>query len=137
MRKTTDILISGGGVAGLTAAAAFGSAGFEVLCIEPTPPVTDATSPGADLRTTAFLTPSIAVLEAAGLWQHLAAPIWQCPLRGHVAQIKLFNDSHASVESSWDFGVGPLKKTIKIHKWLQLKELSVNLGFHIGYLLGP
>ena len=53
MRKTTDILISGGGVAGLTAAAAFGSAGFEVLCIEPTPPVTDATSPGADLRTTA------------------------------------------------------------------------------------
>jgi len=72
MRKTTDILISGGGVAGLTAAAAFGSVGFEVLCVEPTPPVTDATSPGADLRTTAFLTPSIAVLEAAGLWQRLA-----------------------------------------------------------------
>jgi 2-octaprenyl-6-methoxyphenol hydroxylase len=72
MRKTTDILISGGGVAGLTAAAAFGSAGFDVLCIEPTPPVTDAAAPGADLRTTAFLTPSIAVLEAAGLWQRLA-----------------------------------------------------------------
>jgi len=72
MRKTTDILISGGGVAGLTAAAAFGSAGFEVLCIEPTAPVTDAASPGADLRTTAFLTPSIAVLDAAGLWQRLA-----------------------------------------------------------------
>jgi 2-octaprenyl-6-methoxyphenol hydroxylase len=72
MRKTTDILISGGGVAGLTAAAAFGSAGFDVLCIEPNPPVTDAAAPGADLRTTAFLTPSIAVLEAAGLWQRLA-----------------------------------------------------------------
>jgi len=72
MRKTIDILISGGGVAGLTAAAAFGSAGFEVLCIEPTAPVTDAASPGADLRTTAFLTPSIAVLDAAGLWQRLA-----------------------------------------------------------------
>jgi 2-octaprenyl-6-methoxyphenol hydroxylase len=72
MRTTTDILISGGGVAGLTAAAAFGSAGFSVLCIEPTPPVTDATAPGADLRTTAFLTPSIAVLQAAGLWQRLA-----------------------------------------------------------------
>ena len=72
MRTTTDILISGGGVAGLTAAAAFGSAGFSVLCIEPTPPVTDATAPGADLRTTAFLTPSIAVLQAAGLWQGLA-----------------------------------------------------------------
>ncbi|MFM2349864.1 MAG: hypothetical protein RIR04_830, partial [Pseudomonadota bacterium] len=45
MRKTPDILISGGGVAGLTAAAAFGSAGFDVLCIEPTPPVTDAAAP--------------------------------------------------------------------------------------------
>jgi len=72
MRKTTDILISGGGVAGLTAAAAFGSAGFDVMCIEPTPPVTQASAPGADLRTTAFLTPSIAVLEAAGLWHRLA-----------------------------------------------------------------
>ena len=72
MRKTTDILISGGGVAGLTAAAAFGSAGFDVMCIEPTAPVTHASAPGADLRTTAFLTPSIAVLEAAGLWHRLA-----------------------------------------------------------------
>ncbi len=76
MRNTTealktDILISGGGVAGLTAAAAFGSAGFNVICIEPTPPVTEATAPGADLRTTAFLTPSIPVLEAAGLWLRL------------------------------------------------------------------
>lgn len=71
MRITTDILISGGGVAGLTAAAAFGSAGFSVICVEPTPPVTEAAAPGADLRTTAFLTPSIAVLEAAGLWQRL------------------------------------------------------------------
>lgn len=72
MRITTDILISGGGVAGLTAASAFGAAGFKVLCIEPTPPVTEAAAPGADLRTTAFLTPSVAVLEAAGLWQRLA-----------------------------------------------------------------
>jgi 2-octaprenyl-6-methoxyphenol hydroxylase len=72
MRIQTDILISGGGVAGLTAAASFGSAGFGVICVEPTPPVTEATAPGADLRTTAFLTPSIPVLEAAGLWARLA-----------------------------------------------------------------
>ncbi|MBI1171289.1 UbiH/UbiF family hydroxylase [bacterium] len=71
MRKTTDIMISGGGVAGLTAAAAFGAAGFSVICVEPSPPVTEATAPGADLRTTAFLTPSVAVLEAAGLWARL------------------------------------------------------------------
>ncbi|MCX8508811.1 MAG: FAD-binding protein, partial [Rhodobacteraceae bacterium] len=49
---TTDILISGGGVAGLTAAAAFGAAGFSVICVDPAPPVTDDRDDAADLRTT-------------------------------------------------------------------------------------
>jgi 2-octaprenyl-6-methoxyphenol hydroxylase len=71
MRETTDILISGGGVAGLTAACAFGSAGFQVICVDPALPVTDAEADDADLRTTAFLQPSIAVLDAAGLWSRL------------------------------------------------------------------
>ncbi|MCC6519765.1 MAG: UbiH/UbiF family hydroxylase [Tabrizicola sp.] len=71
MRETTDILISGGGVAGLTAACAFGSAGFRVICVDPAPPVTEAGAEGADLRTTAFLQPSIPVLDAAGLWSRL------------------------------------------------------------------
>ena len=77
-RETTDILISGGGVAGLTAAAAFGSAGFRVICVDPEPPVTRMEDAGADLRTTAFLQPSIPVLQAAGLWDRLdphAAPL--------------------------------------------------------------
>ena len=50
-----DIVVSGGGVAGLTAAAVFGSAGFSVLCVDPTPPVTARDADGSDLRTTAFL----------------------------------------------------------------------------------
>ena len=72
MRETTDILISGGGVAGLAAACAFGSAGFLVICVDPSPPVTHAEAEGADLRTTAFLQPSVSVLEEAGLWSRLA-----------------------------------------------------------------
>ena len=68
----TDVLISGGGVAGLCAAAAFGSAGFSVICVDPTPPITDADTTGADLRTTAFLQPAVAVFRAAGLWNRLA-----------------------------------------------------------------
>jgi len=72
MRETTDILISGAGVAGLTAACALGSAGFRVICVDPSPPVTEAEAEGADLRTTAILAPSLAVLQAAGLWQALA-----------------------------------------------------------------
>ena len=71
MRQSVDVLVSGGGVAGLAAAAAFGSAGYSVICVDPAPPITDGTAPGADLRTTAFLQPSIPVLEAAGLWQRL------------------------------------------------------------------
>ncbi len=71
-RDTTDILISGGGVAGLTAAAAFGAAGFSVICVDPNPPVTDGADDAADLRTTAFLQPARALLEEAGLWARLA-----------------------------------------------------------------
>lgn len=71
MAEATDILISGGGVAGLTAAAAFGTAGFSVICTDPARPVTDD-GEGADLRTTAFLQPARAVLTEAGLWDRLA-----------------------------------------------------------------
>ncbi len=70
--ETTDILISGGGVAGLTAAAAFGAAGFRVICVDPAPPVTEAEAAGADMRTTAFLQPARGVLASAGLWDRLA-----------------------------------------------------------------
>lgn len=73
MTETCDILISGGGIAGLTAAAAFGSAGFSVICVDPTPPVTDGESAGADLRSTAMLQPARTLLERAGLWDALSS----------------------------------------------------------------
>ena len=72
MTSDVDILIAGGGVAGLTAAAAFGTAGFSVFCVDPTPPVTDAESEGSDLRTTALLQPSRELLDRVGLWDRLA-----------------------------------------------------------------
>ena len=71
-RIRTDIVISGGGVAGLAAAVAFGAAGFDVIVVDPAPPVTDAAQDGADLRTTAFLQPAKAFLDRAGLWEALA-----------------------------------------------------------------
>jgi len=67
-----DILISGSGIAGLTAAAAFGTAGFRVICVDPTPPITDRAADGADMRSTAMLQPAREVLEAAGIWHRLA-----------------------------------------------------------------
>jgi 2-octaprenyl-6-methoxyphenol hydroxylase len=68
----TNIFISGGGVAGLTAAAAFGNAGFTVTLAEPAQPITTRESEGADLRTTAFLQPARDLLTEAGLWPALA-----------------------------------------------------------------
>ncbi|WP_120500850.1 UbiH/UbiF family hydroxylase [Roseovarius sp. EL26] len=67
-----DILIAGGGVAGLTAAILFGNAGFSVICVDPTAPVTTRNAQGSDLRTTAFLQPAQQTLAAAGLWNRLA-----------------------------------------------------------------
>jgi 2-octaprenyl-6-methoxyphenol hydroxylase len=71
-RTTTDILIAGGGVAGLTAAATLAADGFSVLCVDPVPPVTEAGAEGSDLRSTAFLMPAVCLLERAGLWARLS-----------------------------------------------------------------
>lgn len=75
----SDIVISGGGIAGLTAAAAFGSAGFRVICTDPAPPpslppslpIVNAAHKGTDLRSTALLARARPVLEQAGLWERL------------------------------------------------------------------
>ncbi|TNJ41970.1 UbiH/UbiF family hydroxylase [Phaeobacter sp. B1627] len=72
MNETCDILISGGGIAGLTAAATFAASGFSVICVDPAAPVTTRDDTGADLRSTAFLQPAKSLLEDAGLWTRLA-----------------------------------------------------------------
>ncbi|MGG7567263.1 FAD-dependent monooxygenase [Rhodovulum sp. DZ06] len=75
----TDILVVGGGAAGLSAAAIFAAEGFETLCVDLAAPVVDQDAPGADLRTAALMTPSADALDAAGAWARLApeaAPLW-------------------------------------------------------------
>jgi len=71
----TDILVAGGGIAGLAATARLAAAGHDVICVDPAP----AKSAGTDYRTTAFLEPAIATLEHAGAWAGMApgaAPMW-------------------------------------------------------------
>lgn len=68
MKEYKDIVISGGGISGLVAATAFGNAGFDVICVEPAPPITARNIVGADLRTTAYLQPGQAFLEKIGVW---------------------------------------------------------------------
>ncbi len=125
-RISTNILISGGGVAGLTAAAAFGSAGFSVICADPTAPVTSAEADGADLRTTAFLQPSIPVLQAAGLWARLepfAAPLQIMRIidaGGEIAEPRVIKDFNAADISDTPFGWN-------LPNWLLRREMVARL----------
>jgi 2-octaprenyl-6-methoxyphenol hydroxylase len=127
MRLTTDILVSGGGVAGLTAAAAFGAAGFQVICVDPEPPVTTEDDPGADLRTTAFLQPSLPVLQAAGLWDRLAphaAPLQIMRIvdaGGPLPEPRIVKDFDAGDVSDQPFGWN-------LPNWLLRREMVARLA---------
>ena len=126
MRQTTDILISGGGVAGLTAAAAFGAQGFNVIVVDPGVPVSAEADPGADLRSTAFLQPSIPVLQAAGLWTRLAphaAPLWTMRIidaGGRAPEPRLIKDFRADEISDQPFGWN-------LPNWLLRREMVARL----------
>ncbi|CUH83877.1 UbiH/UbiF family hydroxylase [Thalassovita mediterranea] len=121
-----DILVSGGGVAGLTAAAMFGQAGFSVICVDPTPPVTERDVQGSDMRTTAFLQPSQTLLEEAGLWTRLAdeaAPLQIMRIvdaGGAVAEPRIVKDFNASDISDKPFGWN-------LPNWLLRRELTAHL----------
>ncbi|MFN4172381.1 MAG: UbiH/UbiF family hydroxylase [Pseudorhodobacter sp.] len=126
MTQTTDILISGGGVAGLMAAAAFGAEGFDVICVDPARPVTEAGAEGADLRSTAFLQPSVALLAGLGIWQRLAP--YATPLDimriidagGPEPEARLIRDFEATEVSDAPFGQN-------LPNWLLRRELVAHL----------
>lgn len=74
---TADVLIVGGGLAGLSCAAVLGRAGVNVVILDREAPVTQLHA-GYDGRTTAISFASHRVLQAAGAWDALepdAAPI--------------------------------------------------------------
>ncbi len=127
MTETCDILISGGGIAGMTAAAAFGTAGFKVICVDPTPPVTNSTAEGADLRSTAMLQPARELLERAGLWEALephAAPLQIMRIidaGGDDVESRVTREFDASEISDQPFGWN-------FPNWLLRREMLDRLG---------
>jgi len=120
--ENVDILISGGGVAGLTAAAAFGKAGFSVICADPTPPMTERDAEGSDLRTTAFLQPSQTLLDQIGLWDRYAPHAAALQIMrivdagGEVSEPRLVKEFDASDISEKPFGWN-------LPNWLLRREL--------------
>ncbi len=122
-RTSSDIVIAGGGVAGLTAAAAFGTAGFSVTLVDPTPPITVGDAEGSDLRTTAFLQPAQRFLEAAGLWTKLApfaAPLQVMRIVDIATDAPVMKDFNASDISDQPFGWN-------LPNWLLRREMVARL----------
>ncbi len=136
-RITSDIVISGGGVAGLTAAAAFGAAGFSVVIVDPALPVTNAAFEGADLRTTAFLQPAQSFLDDIGLWGRLAE--YATPLQvmriadvsGEGSGARVTADFDAADISDKPFGWNLPNWLLRREMLARLKELP-NVEFHAG-----
>lgn len=132
-----DVFISGGGIAGLTAAAAFGTAGFDVICVDPAPPITERAAKGADMRTTAMLQPARKVLKAAGLWDKLAAHA--SPLQimrivdagGAEPEPRLTRDFDAADLSDEPFGWNLPNWLLRREIMCRLDELP-NVRFHAG-----
>ncbi|PIV72695.1 MAG: 2-octaprenyl-6-methoxyphenyl hydroxylase [Rhodobacteraceae bacterium CG17_big_fil_post_rev_8_21_14_2_50_65_11] len=124
----TDILVSGGGVAGLTAAATFGSAGFSVICVDPAPPITDMTAEGSDLRTTALLQPARAFLMRAGLWERLA------PHASALQIMRVVDAGGAAAEarSTHDFNAADISSDLpfgwNLPNWLLRREMVARLA---------
>ena len=123
----TDVLVSGGGVAGLTAAAAFGAAGFSVICVDPTPPITDMQAEGSDLRTTAFLQPSRDFLIRVGLWDRLE------PFASALQVMRIVDAGGEAPEprSSHDFNaadISDLPFGWNLPNWLLRREMVARLA---------
>ena len=133
-RQETDIVIAGGGVAGLTAAAAFGTAGFRVTIVDPTPPITSRDQEGSDLRTTAFLQPARNFLEAAGLWPRLApeaAPLQVMRIVDLGTDAPVTRDFNAADISELPFGWNLPNWLLRREMVARLEELP-NVDFRPG-----
>ena len=137
MTDSCDILISGGGIAGLTAAAAFGAAGYEVVCVDPSPPVTERDVDGSDMRTTAFLQPAHALLEQCDLWARLdahAAPLQIMRIvdaGGDAPEPRVVRDFNAADISEYPFGWNLPNWLLRREMVARLAELS-NVDFRPG-----
>ncbi|HRO14405.1 MAG TPA: UbiH/UbiF family hydroxylase [Paracoccus sp. (in: a-proteobacteria)] len=109
------------------AAAGFGADGRRVLCVDPAPPVTAESDSGADLRTTAFLQPSVDLLARIGLWDRLAP--FAAPLQvmrivdagGANPAARLTREFDASEISDRPFGWN-------LPNWLLRREIAARLA---------
>lgn len=98
---TTDVVVLGGGLAGLSMAAALATAGVPVVCIDRDSPDRQA-GDDFDIRTTAVAYASMKVLEGAGVWKHMepdAGPILDIRVADQFSPLFVHYDHK---ELTWD-----------------------------------
>ncbi|QCO15008.1 FAD-binding protein [Azospirillum brasilense] len=98
---TTDVVVLGGGLAGLSMAAALATAGVPVVCIDRDSPDRQAEN-DFDIRTTAVAYASMKVLEGAGVWKHMepdAGPILDIRVADQFSPLFVHYDHK---ELTWD-----------------------------------
>ncbi|MEM8691208.1 MAG: FAD-dependent monooxygenase [Pseudomonadota bacterium] len=141
MKDRYDILIAGGGNAGLTAAATLGQTGLSVLCVDPNPPVTDPEAEGADLRTTALLQPAQDLLSKSSAWSRLlphASPLYVMRIvegGGTEPKIHDFKSSDLSDDPfGWNFPNWLLRRELlaTLH---DLSNVTFRTGVSAGHIL--
>lgn len=71
-RLETDVLVVGGGLAGLAMTARVALNGFSVICVE-AGPMPSAETADRDKRTTAVLMPGVETLRSTGAWEEIVA----------------------------------------------------------------
>ncbi|MEL6235253.1 MAG: FAD-dependent monooxygenase [Pseudomonadota bacterium] len=126
-RIETDILVVGGGIAGLIATAVFAAKGHRTLCIDPKAVPQADNAAGADLRSTAFLMPAVTLLQDAGLWDGL---------KPHAAPLRLMRILDAGgrenrVRHRADFLASEIGQEVfgwNIPNWRLRREIAARLG---------
>lgn len=130
MTQQTEIMISGGGIAGMIAAIGFASQGRDVICVDPAPPVTRETDAGSDLRSTAFLRPSVALFKKIGLWDRLGP--YATPL--DVMRIVDAGGAETKPRMTKSFNSGDLGDGLpfgwNLPNWLIKRELAAAIAEH-------
>lgn len=126
-----DVIVAGGGLAGMIAAVAFVRTGLSVLCVDPVEPVVARGDTGADHRSTALLQPSRQLLIRIGLWDRLAPhasdlAVMRIVDAGGVENApRLIRDFDAS-------DIGPLPFGWNLPNWLLRREFGAALAEHPG-----
>ena len=90
--KQTDIVIIGGGVAGLTLAVLLGQAGLDVVVVDPHKPESMKQTPITG-RTVALMDSSLNILKNTGIWDEIG------PLSNRMQMMRIIDDSDTGKEA--------------------------------------